>query len=95
MRKSVRVIQFKSYQAHSEPLFKKLGVLNFDNLFKLEAAKFMFDIHHENKNSFFNNEFIETNKLQKYNTMQSSQKIFLFLQYQQIIRKIFLHSMVL
>ena len=37
--KAIRVINFAKYQAHSESLFKKCNLLNFDNMYKLEVAK--------------------------------------------------------
>ena len=43
LRKAVRVIDFARYQAHCEPLFKKYNLLNVDNMYKIEVAKFMFD----------------------------------------------------
>ena len=43
LRKAVRAIDFARYQAHCEPLFKKYNLLNVDNMYKIEVAKFMFD----------------------------------------------------
>ena len=59
LRKAIRVIDFAKYQAHSKPLFKKYSLLNFDSMYKLEVAKFMFDIYHEN-GEIFNDLFIKT-----------------------------------
>ena len=72
LRKAVRVIDFAKYQAHSEPLFKKYNLLNFDNMYKLEVAKFMFDICHENSSDIFNDLFIKTNLRHHHMTRQSS-----------------------
>ena len=76
--KAVRVIDFAKYQAHSEPLFKKYNLLNFDNMYKLEVAKFMFDIHHENSNEIFNDLFIKMNIRHHHETRQSSNDNFSF-----------------
>ena len=51
--RAVRVINFAIYKAHSEQLFKKHNLLNFDNMYKLEVAKFMFDIYHESGSDLF------------------------------------------
>ena len=59
LRKAIREIDFAKYQAHSKPLFKKYSLLNFDSMYKLEVAKFMFDIYHEN-GEIFNDLFIKT-----------------------------------
>ena len=48
LRKAVRVIDFASYTAHTEPIFKGFKLLNLENLYKLETAKFMFQINQEN-----------------------------------------------
>ena len=72
------MINFAKYQAHSEPLFKKHNLLNFDKIYKLEVAKFMFDIYHENGNDLFNNLFIKTNIRHQHETRQSSNDNFSF-----------------
>ena len=72
LRKEVRVIDFACYTAHSEPIFKRYNILNLGNLYKLETAKFMFQINQENHSTFLQNEFIKTSKLHHYNTRQSS-----------------------
>ena len=68
---------FAEYQAHSKPLFKKYNLLNFDDMYKLEVAKFMFDIYHEN-GEIFNDLFIKTNERHHYETRQSSNDNFSF-----------------
>ena len=77
LRKAIRVIDFAKYQAHSKPLFKKYSLLNFDSMYKLEVAKFMFDIYHEN-GEIFNDLFIKTNERHHYETRQSSNDNFSF-----------------
>ena len=77
LRKAIRVIDFAEYQAHSKPLFKKYNLLNFDNMYKLEVAKFMFDIYHEN-GEIFNNLFIKANVHHHYETRQSLNDNFSF-----------------
>ena len=72
LRKAVRVIDFASYTAHKEPIFKRFKLLNLENLYKLETAKFMFQINQENHSNFLQKEFIKTSKLHCYNTRQSS-----------------------
>lgn len=72
----MRGIEFESFQAHSEPLFKKLGLFNFDDLFKLDTAMFTFNVHDESTSSFFINEFTSMKKLYIYNTRESSQNSF-------------------
>ena len=74
LRKAVRVIDFANYTAHSEPIFQRLKILNFDNLYMLETAKMMFQVKY---NEFsLENEFIKTKNVHKYNTRQSSSEGF-------------------
>ena len=72
LRKAVKVIDFASYTAHSEPIFKRFKLLNLDNLYKLETANFMFHIYQENSGNFLQKEFMKTSKLHCYNTRQLS-----------------------
>ena len=60
LQKAIRVIDFANYTAHSEPIFKRLKIFNFDKLYKLETAKMMFQVSH-NKCSL-DNEVIKTKK---------------------------------
>ena len=43
LQKQVISITARSaFDAHTEPLFKKLGILNVDNIYKLQVGKFMY-----------------------------------------------------
>lgn len=44
LRRAIRIIDFAEYTAHSDLVFKRLEILNFDKLNMLETAKFMFQI---------------------------------------------------
>ena len=46
MRKAVRLMAFQQRDAHSEPLFQQFNILNFDDSYRLEIAKFINDISH-------------------------------------------------
>ena len=72
LRKAIRVADFAAYTAHSEPIFKRLNLLNFDKLYKLETAKFVFQISKETSYTNLGHEFIKTKSLHCYNTRQSS-----------------------
>ena len=74
LRKAVRVIDFANYTAHSEPIFKRLKVFNFDNLCRLETAKMMFQISNETMS--LESEFVKTKNLHRYCTRQSSNEGF-------------------
>ena len=72
LRKAIRVADFAPYTAHSDPIFQRLKLLNFDNLYKLETAKFMFQISKEASSNTLRTEFLKTKHLHHYNTRQSS-----------------------
>ena len=72
LRKAVRVADFASYTAHNDPIFKRLKLLNFDNLYKLETGKFMFQINKDASYSTLGAEFLKTKNLHHYNARQSS-----------------------
>ena len=72
LRKAIIVTDFAAYTAHSEPIFKRLRLLNFDKLHKLETAKFMFQINKETSYTTLGHEFLKTESLHCYNTRQSS-----------------------
>ena len=74
MRKVVRVIDFANYTAYSEPIFKRLKIFNFDNLYRLQTAKMMFQISNEKMS--LESEFVKTKILHRYNTRQSSSEGF-------------------
>ena len=76
LRKAARVIDSANYTAHSEPVFKGLKILNFDNLFMLEKAKMIFQIDHDTSKFFLENEFVKTKHMHKYSKRQSSSEGF-------------------
>ena len=73
LRKTVRIIDFAKRQAHSQPIFTKLALLNFDDTYKkhkCEVAKFMFDINSTRGN--FQNSFQKASSIHSYPTRFSS-----------------------
>ena len=76
LRKAVRIIDSANYTAHSEPIFKRLKLFNFDELYMLETAKMTFQINNNTSNNFLQDEFMKTKNLHKYNTRQSSSEGF-------------------
>ena len=45
MKHAVRLISFEPMKSHAQPLFKKLKLLCLDDCYRLECAKFMYDIN--------------------------------------------------
>ena len=41
---AIRIIAKLSYNAHTEPMFKQMGLLNMSDLYAFEVNKFIFDV---------------------------------------------------
>ena len=52
MRKAVCLMAFHQRDAHSEPLLQQFNILNFNDLYRLEGAKFMHISHNKLQQSF-------------------------------------------
>ena len=63
---------FASKIDNSTPIFKKLGILNFDDSYKLEVSKFMFNFEHGKIPTTFRHLFKQTSEVHNYNTRQAS-----------------------
>ena len=74
--KAVRIIDSANYTAHSEPIFKRLKIFTFNNLYMLETAKMIFQINNNTSNNFLQDDLMKTKNLHKYNTRQSSSEGF-------------------
>ena len=67
----IRIINKSHFSAHTDPIFKDLGILKFNDIHLLQLGQFMFSC----KNSFlppkFNNNFSQSNQFYSYNTRNS------------------------
>ena len=52
-KRVIRIITRSKYNAHTEPLFKTLGILKLEDNMKLNALKFYFKYTHETLPHFF------------------------------------------
>ena len=69
LHKAVRVIDSANFTAHSEPIFKRQEILNFDKLHMLETAKMMFQV--TTSGISIKGELLKTKNVHKHNTRQS------------------------
>ena len=67
-RKSIRLINNSSYNAHTKPIFKKINILTLCDLYTLHIDKFMYEYHHNNLPNSLNNIFIPNHDFHSYNT---------------------------
>ena len=73
-KKIIRLITFKSYTEHTEPLFRNLEILNFENINDYLICLFMFRYYYlENLPEVFSNYFTRNDEIHHYNTRTSSQ----------------------
>ena len=63
---------FKQRNEHSKPLFKILKSLNLQDTYKLECAKFMYDISRGNCEKFFSDLFQLTSEKHHIQTRQAT-----------------------
>ena len=76
MKHAVRLITFQPRTAHSQPLFKKLRILCFDDCYRLESAKFMHDINNNMLGKQFCDLFLLTKCKHNMNTRQATSGLF-------------------
>ena len=68
----MRIITFSEFRAHSEPLFKQLEILKFDDSIAVNNCSFVYDYLNNNLPGAFTNTFIRTNDLYEYSTRQAT-----------------------
>ena len=70
-KRIIRIINKSHFNAHTDPIFKGLAILKFNDIGLLQLGQFMFSC----KNSFlpprFNNNFSQSNQFNSYTTRNS------------------------
>ena len=70
-KRIIRIINKSHFNAHTDPIFKDLGILKFNDIHLLQLGQFMYSC----KNSFlpprFNSNFSQSNQFHSYNTRNS------------------------
>ena len=70
-KRIIRIINKSHFNVHTDPIFKDLGILKFNDIHLLQLGQFMYSC----KNSFlppkFNNNFSQSNQFHSYNTRNS------------------------
>ena len=57
-KRIVRIISYSSYKAHTDPIFTKLHILKFHQIYKYSIIMFMFKYYKNELPSIFNNMFV-------------------------------------
>ena len=72
-KKIIRLMTFKSYLEHTEPIFKELSILNIFQINDSLTAMFIFRYYHlENLPEVFENYFVTNNQIHQHNTRNAS-----------------------
>jgi hypothetical protein len=72
-KKAIRVIANAKYNAHTEPLYKNLGLLKLCDQLKLQEYKFLYKLQNELLPSFFQNSmFIRQSDVHDHNTRHAT-----------------------
>ena len=74
--KAVRLISGADYNDHVEPLYKKLNLLNLDEIFLSQYAALMYDQDHDTLPRCFDNYFRQVKEIHSHQTrMADSNKL--------------------
>ena len=71
-KRAVRIIHKAKYNAHSEPLLKKSGLLGLSDIFNLRCTKLYYKFKHGLLPAYFHDFFTLNNQIHGYNTRQST-----------------------
>ena len=71
-KRAIRLLSKAPFNAHTAPLFKNLGILNFSNTLKLQLSMLMWQYDHGELPACFNDYFKKVNSIHTYNTRSSS-----------------------
>ena len=71
-KKVIRIISKSDFDAHTEPLFKNLKILKFQDIYSFHTLKFMYLLKEGFLPNMFNEMFLLTNQLHSYNTRNSN-----------------------
>ena len=67
----IRIMSRSAFDAHTDPLFKNLKILNLENIYKLQIGKFMYQYRSGLLPYSFNNMFSVTHQVHSYGTRSS------------------------
>ena len=67
-KRAVRIISKGKYNAHTDPIFKKLFLLKVQDIFTLQCAKFYYKFTQNKLPVYFNNFFVRNSEIHSHNT---------------------------
>ena len=72
-KKAIRIMTANKYNAHTEPLFKQLNIIQVADSFKLHCLKFYHKFKIKSLPAFFDNIFMRNNDIHPYGTRRRDQ----------------------
>ena len=72
-KRVIRVISKEAFDAHTDPIFQKLCILKFTDVYLLQLGTFMYKYNNNLLPLTFDNSFIKINQIHTYNTRRSKQ----------------------
>lgn len=70
-KRVIRIISRSAFDAHSDPIYKNLGILKFENIFKLQIGRFMYLYKAGQLPESFDNMFLLNRQVHSYDTRNS------------------------
>ena len=77
-KRTIRIITYAKFDAHTTPLFAKLKLLKFQDIITLYIACFMYNYSNSNIPNAFDSFFTAVNKSHTHNTRLASKSFFVF-----------------
>ena len=71
-KRAIRIISKAPFNAHTKPLFKNLGILNFSKTLKLQLSMLMWQYEHGELPNCFNTYFKKVSSIHSHNTRASA-----------------------
>ena len=75
-KRTLRIMTFSTFQAHTNPIFISLNILKFPDLVFLHTALFMYDFNNNNLPACFHSFFTSVKNTHSYNTRLASKSSF-------------------
>jgi hypothetical protein len=84
-KRAIRILNKSEFHAHTDPLFKKLNILKFEDIRLLQLGQFMYCHKNSLLPKSFNSMFVLNNQVRTYDTRHS--KAFHVAYVEQILKK--------
>ena len=70
-KRAVRIINNSNFDAHTDPIFKELSILKFNDIHLLQLGQFIYSYKSSSLPLKFTNKFLQNSQFHNYNTRNS------------------------